>query len=173
MRHMAMVLASIIVATLAAVGAFAVEPERAHAAITVRSCTGGDVRLSAAEKTMLELHDQERASRNLPRLCVHPKLQKAASAHSREMIRRDRFTHGNVGRRLEKSGYRWSDNAENIMRDDGRPSPERAFEGWMRSSFHRSNILGRRFDEVGIGAATGNLGGAKTTLWTVDFGTRR
>ena len=44
-----------------------------------------DVRLSAAEKQMLELHNKERASRDLPRLCVHPKLQKAANAHSRDM----------------------------------------------------------------------------------------
>jgi uncharacterized protein YkwD len=173
LRHTAVVLASIFVATLAAVGVSAVEPGRAEAASTVKSCTGGDVRLSAAEKQMLELHNWERASRELPPLCVHPKLQKAASAHSREMIRRERFTHGNVSLRLEEFGYRWSDYAENIRRDDGRPSHESTFEGWTRSSLHRSNILDRRFDEVGVGAATGNLGGAKTTLWTVDFGTRR
>ena len=85
MRHMAVVLASNFVPTLAAVGVSAVEPGRAEAANTVKSCTGGDVRLSAAEKQMLELHNKERASRDLPRLCVHPKLQKAANAHSRDM----------------------------------------------------------------------------------------
>ena len=72
MRHAAMVLASIFLATLAATTTSAVEPERADAAaITVKSCTGGGVQLSAAEKTMLDLHNRERASRNLPRLCVH------------------------------------------------------------------------------------------------------
>jgi uncharacterized protein YkwD len=172
MRHAAAVLAATFLATLAAFGASIGYPERADAASTVKSCTGGEVRLSAAEKQMLELHNWDRASRELPPLCVHPKLQKAASAHSREMIRRELFTHGNVSRRLGEFGYRWSDYAENIRRDDGRPSPESAFEGWMLSSLHESNIRGRRFDEVGVGAATGNFGGAKTTLWTVDFGTR-
>jgi uncharacterized protein YkwD len=172
MRHTAVVLASIFVAALAAIGASAVEPGRAEAGTTVKSCTGSNVRLSAAEKQMLQLHNKERASRDLPRLCVHPKLQKAANAHSRDMIRRDRFTHGNVGRRLKKFGYRWSAYAENIARDDGRPSPETTFKGWMRSSSHRSNILDRRFDEVGIGAATGDVNGSKATAWTVDLATR-
>jgi uncharacterized protein YkwD len=171
MRHTAVVLAAIFLATLAAVGVSAVEPGTAEAASTVKSCTGGDVRLSAAEKQMLKLHNKERASRGLPRLCVHPKLQKAADAHSREMIRRDRFTHGNVGRRLKKFGYRWRAYAENISRDDGRPSPETTFKDWMQSSSHRSNILDRRFDEVGIGAATGDVNGSKATAWTVDLGT--
>ena len=172
MRHTAVVLASIFVAALAAIGASAVEPGTAEAASTVKSCTGDDVRLSAAERQMLRLHNQERASRDLPRLCIHPKLQKAANAHSRDMIRRDRFTHGNVGRRLKKFGYRWSAYAENIALDDGRPSPETTFKGWMRSSSHRSNILDRRFDEVGIGAATGDVNGSRTTAWTVDLATR-
>jgi len=39
MRHLAVVLASIFVATLAAVGVSAVEPGRAEAANTVKSCT--------------------------------------------------------------------------------------------------------------------------------------
>jgi uncharacterized protein YkwD len=167
------VLASIFVAALAVAGVPAVEPERAEAASAVKSCTGGDVRLSAAEKEMLALHNRERASRDLPHLCVHPKLQKAANAHSREMIRRGRFTHGNTGRRLKKFGYDWRAYAENISRDDGRPSPGTTFKGWMRSSSHRSNILDRRLDEVGIGAATGVVDGSRTTAWTVDLGTRR
>ena len=170
MRHAAVVLASILVATLAVVGVSAVEPRMAEAA--VKGCSGGDVRLSAAEKAMLQLHNRERASRDLPRLCVHPRLQKAANAHSREMIQRGRFTHGNTGRRLRKFGYRWSAYAENIARDKGRPSPETTFRGWMRSSSHRSNILERRLDEVGVGAATGNVNGSRTTAWTLDLAAR-
>jgi hypothetical protein len=37
----------------------------------------------------------------------------------------------------------------------------------------RSNILDRRLDEVGVGAATGHLNDSRTTAWTVDLGTRR
>ena len=172
LRHTAVIFASIFAAALAVAGVSTVEPERVEAATSVKSCTGGDVRLSAAEKAMLQLYNHERASRDLPRLCVHPRLQKAANAHSRDMIQRGRFTHGNTGRRLRKFGYRWSAYAENIARDDGRPSPETTFRGWMRSSSHRSNILDRRLDEVGVGAATGRVNGSRTTAWTVDLATR-
>jgi hypothetical protein len=75
LRHTAVVLSSNFVSALAVVGVSAVEPGRAEAASTVKSCTGGDVRLSAAEKQMLRLYNKERASRDLPRLCVHPRLQ--------------------------------------------------------------------------------------------------
>ena len=66
----------------AVIGASAVEPGRTEAASNVRSCTGDDIRIRAAEKQMLVLHNSERASRDLPRLCVHPRLQRTANAHS-------------------------------------------------------------------------------------------
>ena len=90
------------------------------------------------------------------------------------MIRRNPFTHGNVGRHLmKKFDYQWSAYVENISRDAGRPSLEKTFNGWMQSSCQRSNILDRSFDEVGIRAATGDFNGSKTTSWTVDLTTRR
>jgi hypothetical protein len=69
MRHAAAVLAATFLAPLAAFGASIGDPGRVDAASTVMSCTGGEVRLSAAEKQMLELHNWERASvrRPLPR----------------------------------------------------------------------------------------------------------
>lgn len=169
MRHTAALLASIFLAILASAAA-AVEPDTMSA---VKSCTGDDVRLNTAERRMLELHNKERSSRDIPRLCVHPKLQKAADAHSRDMIRKDRFWHGNVGRRLHSFGYQWSSYGENIYRDRGGPSPGTTFKAWMKSSTHRRNILDRDLDEVGIGAATGDVNGSRTTAWTVDLATRR
>ncbi len=83
--------------TLAAVlGATAVKPGVAGAAdtVSVRGCTGTEVALSAAEKRMLDLHNQKRASQKLSAFCVHPALQRAARAHSWEMIKKDYFSHG-------------------------------------------------------------------------------
>lgn len=173
MRYVTVVLASVFLAILAAAGATAVDPSKAEAATTVRSCTGEKVRLGTAEKRMLELHNRARAKHDRRRLCVHPRLQRAATAHSRRMIQSDNFTHGNVGRRLKSFRYRWRAYAENIARDSGRPSSKGTFKRWMRSSHHRSNLLNRRLKEVGIGAVPGNFGGRKATAWTVDFGTRR
>ena len=140
--------------------------------VNVKSCTGGQVALKTAEKQMLDLHNQRRASQNKPRLCVHPALQKAARAHSADMIRRDYFAHGNVGQRLRRHGYNWSWYAENIIQDLKGPTPGDAFKRWMQSSSHRSHILHSKAREVGIGYATGTFKGGTSTMWTADFGRR-
>jgi uncharacterized protein YkwD len=190
-KYVAMVLLAAMLAIVSATGAIAQEAEETEPAsdtaseepsdaergtevgAAAESCTGGQVNLSSNEKRMLELHNKTRADRRLPRLCVHPALQKAARAHSREMISKDRFSHGNVGQRLKKFGYRWSTYGENILRDPGsRDSEESLFKLWMKSSGHRANILEKSFREVGIGASSGKYRGDRTTMWTVDFGDR-
>jgi uncharacterized protein YkwD len=82
-----------------------------------------------------------------------------------------RITGAGGGNKGTEFGYRWRVYAENISRDDGRPSPETT-KGWMRSSSHRSNILDRRFDEASVGAATGDVNGSKNDRVDLDFGTR-
>ncbi len=126
MKCVTVVLASVFVAILAAAGATAVDPSKAEAAATVRSCTGEKVRLGTAEKRMLELHNNTRAKHDRRRLCVHPRLQRAATAHSRRMIQSDHFTHGNVGQRLQSFGYRWRAYAENICQRFRPPLAPRA-----------------------------------------------
>lgn len=173
MRHATMLLAGVLLAVTAAVGASALDSGKAQAAntVNVKTCTGGKIALKVAEKRMLDLHNQKRKSRE--RLCVHPALQRAARDHSQDMIRRDYFRHGNVGKRLKRHGYNWSRYGENIAPDPGSPSPGPTFDRWMDSSAHRSNILDRKFKEVGIGLATGSHNGERKTMWTADFGNRR
>ena len=46
----------------------------------------------------------------------------------------------------------------------------------MGSPGHRENVLDGGFEELGVGAATGDLGeadGHAATMYTVDFGTPR
>lgn len=180
MRHTFVTLMAILLAALLTTGTLGTG--RVDAATSVKSCTGGTVSLSAVEKRMLALHNRERADRGLRRLCVHPKLQKAANAHSRDMIRRDYFSHATKGRneseceRIRRFGYDYSACGENIAWGAGSAGdPEPIFRNtWMNSSTHRSNILSDRFREVGIGAHRGNFQGRdNTTMWTVDFGSRR
>ncbi len=169
-----MLLAGVLVAITAVIATSALDPGKAEAADTVNvgTCTGGKIALKADEKRMLDLHNQKRKSQGLPRLCVHPALQRAARDHSQDMIRRDYFGHGNVGKRLKRHGYNWSQYGENIAPDPGSPSPDPTFDTWMESSAHRSNILDRTFREVGIGLATGSHNGERKTMWTADFGNR-
>lgn len=175
MRYLTVVFASVLLAAVTAFGVSFVEPDKAEAAtVGVRGCTGTIVQLTPAEKQMLGRHNQTRANRGLPRLCVHPALQRAARAHSADMIRRDYFSHGNTGARLKNYGYRWRAYGENIAYGSGSlGAPNNIFNAWMRSSSHRPNILGRQYREIGIGAAVGTYKGTRNvTMWTADFGSR-
>ena len=52
-------------------------------------------------------------------------------------------------------------------------SPDAIFEFWMNSSGHKANILNGRFEEIGVGAASGTYKGyPNATMWTADFGAR-
>src|SRR5918998_3172860 len=175
LRYATVVFAAAVLATVVALSASVVERKTAQAASIVKTCGGGTIKLNNKEERTLRLHNHKRASRGLRALCVHPKLTKAARAHSASMIKKDYFGHGNVGRRLKRHGYNWRVYGENIAGGTGDYArPGNVFRRWMRSSGHRANILDRRFREIGIGTATGNYKG-KTgyTMYTVDFGTRR
>jgi uncharacterized protein YkwD len=173
-------LISLLVAAAAAVAAatFLAVPLAAEAAGggDVKRCGGGTIFLNADEKQTFALHNSERRDRKLHALCVHPDLQRAARAHSKDMIRRDYFSHDTKGRnessceRVRRFGYRWRACAENIGYNS---TPSKMFSAWMRSSGHRRNILNGKFREVGISAHTGNYNGSKTTMYTADFGARR
>ena len=67
--------------------------------VTVRGYTGMGVTLTAAEKRMLDLHNQERASQKLSKFCLHPALQRAARVQSWEMSDKDYLPHGSHGGR--------------------------------------------------------------------------
>jgi uncharacterized protein YkwD len=163
-------------AVVAVVEATAAESQRAEVTVGthVAACGGGNVDLSIEEKKMLDLHNKTHAERGLPKSCVHPALQKAARAHSKEMIAEDRFAHGNVGERLRRCGYRWSTYGENIAGGSGSyRNPENRFKVWMNSSGHRANILNKNVREIGIGAYTRTYKSySNWTMWTADFGGR-
>ena len=177
---MAVLLTAALLAAFVAVVVSVVEPKVAHADSTVKSCTGRKITLKTIEKTMLVLHNRKRASRGLPRLCIRPALEKAARAHSADMIRRDYFSHNTEGRnegpceRIRRYGYHWRKCGENIAWGSGRyGSPNSRFQAWMNSPAHRANFLNRGFREVGIGAARGTYKRySNVTMWTVDFGDR-
>jgi uncharacterized protein YkwD len=175
LRYATVVFAAAVLATVAALSTSALEPKKAEAADTVRTCGGGKIKLNTKEERTLRLHNRARKSRGIRPLCVHPKLTKAARAHSADMIRKDYFRHGNTGRRLKRYGYNWRIYGENIGGGAGRYGrPGNVFKRWMNSRGHRANILKKGFREVGIGTATGTYKGTRGhTMYTVDFGRRR
>jgi uncharacterized protein YkwD len=181
LRRTTIVLIAVMLAAAVALGVATVKPGEAGAAdtVTVKGCSSTSVTLTAAERRMLDLHDQKRASQRLSKLCVHPALQRAARTHSQEMIDKDYFSHDShngesFSERVTRSGYKWWRVDENIAWGSGSlGSPDETLESWMNSSSHKANILNGRFKEIGIGAASGTYKGyPNATVWTADFGTR-
>ncbi len=180
MRHLAFLLVAVAVAVAATT--LLATPPAAEAAGggDVRKCGGGEIFLKADEKRVFVLHNGERKDRDLKPLCVHPKLQKAARSHSKDMIRRDYFSHDTKGRnesaceRVRRFGYRYRYCAENIAWGSGqRGEPDSIMRMWMDSSAHRTNIFDGKYREIGIGTYMGTFNGTRNaTMYTADFGAR-
>lgn len=181
LRYVSIIFVATMLAMVAVLTASATQPKMAEAAstVSVKGCTGSNVTLKTTEKRMLDLHNKARADRGIARLCVHPALQKAARAHSTDMINRDFFSHTNPsgktsGARIKAAGYNYRTAGENIAWGTGvAGSPDSIHKSWMGSSGHRTNILNKGFRKVGIGAASGTYRSYNNAvMWTANFGTR-
>src|SRR3712207_8101789 len=84
-RYAGVIFVAALMAVVVALSVSTVEPERAEAATNVRTCGGGTIKLNAKEERTLRLHNQERRSRGLRALCVHPKLTKRSEEHTSEL----------------------------------------------------------------------------------------
>ena len=143
--------------------------------------------LELVRDAVLCLHNRERTSHGLPRLKENPKLRRAAERHSSNMVGSRFFDHTSPGGstmvdRIRRTGYTARANSwalgENIAWGSGSlATAAQIHRSWMNSSGHRSNILQRRFREIGIGIETGlpvRLSSAQTgATYTTDFGFRR
>jgi uncharacterized protein YkwD len=153
------------------------------------ACDAASSRIGEASDTQLAratlcLLNEERGRRGLGRLRLNDRLSAAADRHSRDMVRRNYFSHDSLSGatfvdRIRRTGYlrsarSWSV-GENLAWGSGsRGTPEQILRAWMDSPAHRANILTRRFREIGIGVAEGapvRVGVAAAT-YTTDFGSR-
>src|SRR5207244_2934876 len=112
------------------------------------------LRLSEAEKVLLELTNKERARQELPALEPDPVLFKVARAHSANMARKGEMKHDLDGkspaRRVDEAGYDYRVVGENIAFSDGLHLKE-IMKGWMESKHHRDNILDPKYRQIGLG----------------------
>ncbi len=191
LRYAMVLMAAAVLGVGVAVGISVINPPPAKAPlITVETCGGGTIELNTNEKRTLDLHNQTREKEGLRLFCVHPILTKAARAHSKEMLDKDYFSHNSFdgetfAERLKRfgytpAGYSYYTVGENIAYGSSTDAaPGTIFENWMDSPGHKANILNKNFRQIGIGARTGtfcsepNKCYTGTTMYTVDFGTRR
>jgi uncharacterized protein YkwD len=130
------------------------------------------------------LINQARAQHGLGTLRSIGALERAAAAHSRDMVRRDFFSHDSPTgttpqQRIDRTGYlagarSWAVGETIAWGTGGYATPSSIVRGWLRSPGHRAILLDGRYRDLGIGIALGapNAGGGGATF-TGDFGARR
>ncbi|KAF0816207.1 MULTISPECIES: CAP domain-containing protein [unclassified Cytobacillus] len=122
--------------------------------------------VSAYEKKVLELTNQERAKAGVPALKLDEELSKVAREKSRDMQSKGYFDHnsptyGSPFDMMKQFGISYTTAGENIAM--GQKSPEEVVQAWMNSEGHRKNIMNANFTHLGVGhVADGNY-------WTQMF----
>lgn len=118
------------------------------------------LRLSRAERLILDLTNKARAARQLSALRPNPTLFAVARPHSANMARHGKMAHQLDGKgpaeRVRAAGYPYWVVGENVAYGSANVSVASIFDGWMHSPHHRDNILHRDFEDIGIGIADKN-----------------
>jgi uncharacterized protein YkwD len=127
--------------------------------------------LTRAEARLLRDLNLVRAAHGLTPLRYDPRLQRAARAHSLEMLVSGAFQHGAFGTRMVRFDVRGALTGENLAWGNGRLGTASAIVGaWLASPEHRANLLRPEFTRIGIGDLVGvffGYGGAHVV--TADF----
>lgn len=119
---------------------------------------------------VLAIVNAERAEAGCRPVKANAALDRAATGHSVDMMKKNYFSHTSQdGRdfvaRVKAAGYPHGRLGETIA--GGQTTPESVMESWMASKGHRDIILTCAYREVGIGYAKG---GSMKHYWTMDFG---
>jgi uncharacterized protein YkwD len=106
----------------------------------------------------------------LPKVRMAPELQRATGAYAHTLARRGQFAHA---RNLRPRGSAFSLVGEILGMAPGKGGDAGGIvHAWLGSPDHRPILLGRRYQYVGIGVASGRMQGQTTTFWVVRFGRR-
>jgi uncharacterized protein YkwD len=129
---------------------------------------------NAAEQALLAEMNRVRAAHGAPALRIDGRLEAAARSHSRDMLRRGYFAHGDFARRLTGVGARGPTVGENLGWGVGfRGTAQGIVAAWLESPSHRANLLRRGFRRVGLGRLVGRFAGnGGATVVTADFAGR-
>lgn len=130
------------------------------------------------------LINAERAVHGLTRLDSDPRLDRAAAAHNRLMVRSGCFAHqcpgeSILGDRIDGTGYLdgagiWAYGEVVAWGAGRRGTAAKIVSAWMASPGHRAAILEPGFRELGVAVARRGPGGQRdAATHTVNFGARR
>jgi hypothetical protein len=123
---------------------------------------------------VIELTNQERAKNGLGPVKENSMLDAAAAAKAQNMFEENYWAHYSPSGKdpwgfIQRAGYHFSYAGENLARNFN--TSEEVVQAWMDSPSHRANLLGNKYQDIGIAVAEGTLNGQKTTLVVQEFGT--
>lgn len=109
--------------------------------------------MTAEEKQLVDLINQERSARGKEPLQIDPELSKWAKIKSQDMVDNNYFAHesptyGNASTMLRNAGISFRYAGENLGKTS---SVANAHRGFMNSSIHRATLLNSNYTHVGIG----------------------
>jgi uncharacterized protein YkwD len=159
-------------------------------ATAVAACSGASTRptqatLDRAVDATVCLINEARADHDLAALHTKSALERAAIAHSRDMVKRDFFSHDSPSgttpqQRIDRTGYLdgargWAVGETIAWGSGGYATPSAIVRGWMKSPGHRAILLDGHYRDLGIGIAVGapTDAGAGGATFTGDFGARK
>jgi uncharacterized protein YkwD len=127
--------------------------------------------LTAPETSLLREMNRVRAQHGLAQLRYDAHLERAARAHSREMIASNTFAHGAFGSRMLQFDVTGSLAGENLAWGTGSlGTAGGVVASWLASPEHRANLLRPSFRRVGVGELVGSFRGYRgARVVTADF----
>lgn len=133
-----------------------IEPGKANSSNAATPSNAGSTAkssMTAEEKQLLTLINNERAKQGLSALKANNAVANVARAHSQDMADNNFFDHTNLKgespfTRLRNGGVSYIAAGENIAINVSVPSAHNAF---MNSAGHKANILSRDYTEAGVG----------------------
>jgi uncharacterized protein YkwD len=134
---------------------------------------GGSYSPDSEERAFLELINDYRANNGAAKLALNNQLGAAAEHHSRDMAKKNYFSHklsngDSAEKNIRRFGYtNYNAVGENIAA--GNESADETFKQWKNSNGHNKNMLSKNFDEIGIGRAHGKKS-KYGWYWTTTFG---
>jgi uncharacterized protein YkwD len=126
---------------------------------------------AAPGSALLREMNRVRAEHGLGRLTADMHLQRAARAHSREMLGSNVFEHGAFGSRMLQFKVTGQLAGENLAWGTGaRGTAQGIVVAWLASPEHRANLLRPSFTRVGISDLVGSFRGHPGAhVVTADF----
>jgi uncharacterized protein YkwD len=126
--------------------------------------------LTQTEAELIGAVNRTRVAHGVKPLRVDSRLERAARAHSAEMMRTDSFTHGAFSQRMKTAGPSGPVFGENLAWGAG-IAVVAVVADWLASPEHRANLLRPGYRRIGVGVTKGRFEGyPDAMLVTADFG---